>query len=230
MFRKDWAQVLTKLRISGLRGGEKHNFCYFVGISESAESDVLRNIMHVRLANQMGSQRSPNFPEGYEPFEVTYGAERLWATRLCLRTMAVKVPRLELRGVGWPSGTLAPQIVPKRMPACVLNPGGCTEAFHALVEEARMFEVKHRIRRHARESRAKLDLILSLMEYAAASPLCDDPADRFEAYLDLPVPRVFAGPTGIARHARLAPEAGWAQPVAGSVDGLPQAIVRWKKW
>jgi len=184
MFLKKWVTVLTKLRISGLRGGEKHNFCYLIGISETAESEVLLNIMHVRLLNQMGSQKSQKFPEGYEPLEVTCGMERLWATRLCLRTMTVSVPRLKLCAVSWQDRTLAPRIVLERKPACVLSPAGCTEAFHALEAEARIFEIKHRIRRYALESRAKLDLILSLMEYSAASPLCDDRADRFEAYLD----------------------------------------------
>jgi hypothetical protein len=185
MFLKKWVTVLTKLRISGLRGGEKHNFCYLIGISETAESEVLLNIMHVRLLNQMGSQKSPKFPEGYEPLEVTCGMERLWATRLCLRTMTVSVPRLKLCAVSWQDRTLAPRIVLERKPACVLSPAGCTEAFHALGAEARAFEIRHRIRRHAAECRAKLDLTLSLMEYSAASPLCDNPADRFEAYLDL---------------------------------------------
>jgi hypothetical protein len=188
MFRKNNVQVLTKLQISGLRGGEKHDFCYFVGISESAESDVLLNIMHVRLLNQMASQRSPKFPEGYEPFEATCGAERLLEARLCLRTMTISVPMLELYPVGWPNRTPTPRIACRRKPACVLNPQRCTEAFHALGAEARAFEIRHRIRRHAAECRAKLDLTLSLMEYSAASPLCVDPADRFEAYLDLRSP------------------------------------------
>ena len=185
MFRKHNVQVLTKLQVSGLRGGEKHNFCYFVGISETAESDVLTNTMYVKLLNQMGSQISPKFPEGYEPFEVSCGAARLWAARLCLRTMTVSVPRLELYPVGWPNRTPTPRIASRRKAACVLNPPRCIEAFHALGAEARAFEIRHRIRRHAAECRAKLDLTLSQMEYSAASPLCDNPADRFEAYLDL---------------------------------------------
>lgn len=136
----------------------------------------------------MGSQRSPKFPDGYEPFEVNYGAARLWAARLCLRTMTVSVPRLELCAVGWPNRTLTPRIASRRKAACVLKPTGCTEAFNALGAEARIFEIRHRIRRHAAVCRAKLDLTLSLMEYSAASPFCDDPADRFEAYLDLRCP------------------------------------------
>jgi len=185
MFLKSWSPALTKLQISKLRGGEKHNFCYFVGISETAESDVLINTMHAKLLNQMGSQRSPKFPEGYEPFEATCGTARLWTARLCLRTMTISVPRLKLCAVGWPNATLTPRIATERKPACILNPAGCTEAFHALGAEARVFEIKHRIRRHAAECRAKLDLVLSLIEYSAAFPLCDDPADRFEAYLCL---------------------------------------------
>jgi hypothetical protein len=188
MFRKSWLPALTRLQISKLRGVEKHNFCYFVGISETAESDVLINTMHVKLLNQMGSQRSPKFPEGYEPFEVTCGTAGLWTARLCLRTMTISGPRLKLFAVGWPNRTLTPRIAKERKPACVMNPAGCTGAFHALGAEARTFEIKHRIRRHAAECRAKLDLVLSLMEYSPAPPLCDDPADRFEAYLYLRPP------------------------------------------
>ena len=183
MCKKSWFPALTRLQISKLRGGEKHNFCYFVGISETAESDVLINIMNVRLLNQMGSQRSPKFPEGYEPFKATCGT-----ARLCLRTMTIPVPRLKLCAVGWPNPTLTPRIATERKPAGVLNPAGCKEAFHALGAEAKAFEIKHRIRRHAAESREKLDIVLSLIEYSAAFPLCGDPADRFEAYLYLRSP------------------------------------------
>ncbi len=185
MFRKSWYPPLTELQISQLRGGEKHNFCYFVGISEVAESDVLTNIMHVKLRNQMGSQRSPEFPDGYEPFEVKHGTAGLWKARLCLSTMTIAVPKLKLCTVGWPNPTLTPRIAKDRKPACVMNPTGCTETFHALGAEARTFEIEHRIRRHASQSRAKLDLVLNLMAHPGMPPLCDDPADRFEAYLSL---------------------------------------------
>lgn len=37
MFQKSSLTPLTKLSISGLSGGPKHAFFYFVGISESAE-------------------------------------------------------------------------------------------------------------------------------------------------------------------------------------------------
>jgi hypothetical protein len=90
MFRKSWLLPLTRLPILKLRGGEKHDRCYFVGISEGAESDVLINTMHAKLLNQMGSQRPPKFPEGYEPFEVRCGTEVLWRARLCLRTMTTR--------------------------------------------------------------------------------------------------------------------------------------------
>jgi len=141
--------------------------------------------MHAKLLNQRASQRSPKFPEGYEPFEVACGTAGLWKAKLCLKTMTISVPRLKLFPVGWPNRTLTPRIAAERKPACVMNPPGCTEAFYALAAEARIFEIKHRIRRHAAECRAKLDLVLSLTEYSAALPLCDDPADRFEAYLCL---------------------------------------------
>jgi hypothetical protein len=186
MFRKTWFPTLTKYQISILRGGEKHNFYYFVGISETAESDALTNVMHVKLRNQMATQISSKLPEGYEPFQTSFGT-----ARFCLTTMTIPVPRLKLCSTGWPNPTLAPRIVPQRMSACVLNPGGFTETFHALETEAEVFKTKHRIRRHAAESRAKLDIVLSLMAYVGRIPLLSDPADRFEAYLCLREPDFF---------------------------------------
>ena len=174
MFAKVWFQALTKRQISELRGGPKHNFIYFVGI---AEGDVLTDIMKEKLKNQMGSQRSARFPEGYELFETFYGTPKL-----CLEAMTISVPRLKLRPVGWPNPTPTPRIVSERKAACVLNPGLCTEVFHILEVAAKVSEVKHRIRLHAVKSRARLDLVLSLMAHPGDIPLLPDPADRFEAY------------------------------------------------
>ena len=157
MFRKNWFPTLKKLQISQLRGGEKRNFYDFVGISETADSDVVTNTMYAKLRNQMGSQKSSKFPEGFEPFETAYRT-----ARLCLETMTISVHRLKLCAVGWPNPTLTPRIVTERKPACILTPTGCTEAFQALLAEDRASEIKHRIRRQAAESRAKLDLVLSL--------------------------------------------------------------------
>ncbi len=182
-FRKIWWPALAKLQISGLRGGEKHNFCYFVGICEVAEDNFFADILYVKLRNQMATQRSLKLPDGYEPFLASYGT-----ARFCLRTMTIPVPRLKLCPKNLLDRTLVPRIVPERKPACVLNPSGSTEAFHALRALAEVFEIKHRIRRHAAESRVKLDLVLSLMAYRGATPLCADPADRFEAYLRLRSP------------------------------------------
>ncbi len=103
----------ANLRIA--HGGRQHNYKYFVGISESAESDVLTNIMELKLKNQMGSQRSVKFPEGFEPFEASYGT-----VRLCLYTMTLPAPRLKLYPVGWPNPIPTPRIVLERKPACVL--------------------------------------------------------------------------------------------------------------
>jgi hypothetical protein len=222
MFRKSWLPTLTRLQISELRGGEKHNFCYSVGISEGAESDFLIDTMHAKLLNQRGSQRPPMFPEGYEPFEVTCGTEVLWRAKLCLRTMTISVPRLMLVAVGWPNRTLAPRVVPERKSACIMNPTGGTEAFHALGAEARTFEIKHRIRHRAAESRAKLDLVLSLMEYSAARPLCDDPADRFEAYLYLRPPESLRDLLALLDMPDSLAKPAGPDFVAGGVDATPK--------
>jgi hypothetical protein len=182
MLAKRWFPALTKQQISELRGGQKHNFKYFVGISEIPESEVLTNIMELKLKNQMGSQRSV-FPEGYEPFQASYGT-----ARLCLNTMTIPAPRLKLYPWGWPHPILMPQIVLDRKVACVLIPGWRTEAFHILKAEAEVFEIKHRIRRHAAKSHATLDLALSLMAYGGSIPLSSNLDDRFEAYLCLRSP------------------------------------------
>jgi hypothetical protein len=180
MFRKTWFPTLTKHQISRSRGGEKHNFYYLVGISETSESNILTSITYVKLRNQMATQRSLRFPEGYEPFQASSGT-----AKFCLRTMTIPVPRLKLCSTSWPNPTLAPKIVKERRSACVLNPSSGTEAHHALLAEAEVFEIKHRIRHHAAVSRARLDLALSLMAYEGGGPLLSDPADRFEAYLCL---------------------------------------------
>jgi hypothetical protein len=92
---------------------------------------------------------------------------------------------LKLFSTGWPNPALTPRIVKERLSACVLNPGSGTETYHALRAEADVFEVKHRIRRHAAESCAKLEIMLELMAYEGGVPLLSDPADRLEAYLCL---------------------------------------------
>jgi hypothetical protein len=180
MFLKTWCPALTKHQISRLRGGENHNFYYFVGISETADSDVFTSIMYTKLRNQMATQRSSRFPEGYEPFQASFGR-----AKFCLRTMTIPAPRLKLFPTGWPNTTLNPRLVTQTVPACVLSPGSPTETGHALLAEAEVFEIKHRIRRRAAESCANLDLVLSLMAFEGGVPLLPDPADRFEAYLSL---------------------------------------------
>jgi hypothetical protein len=180
MLPKKWFPTLTKQQISRLSGGPKHNFRYFVGISESVESDVLTNIMELKLMNQMSSQRSVKFPEGYEPFAANYGT-----ARLCLNTMTIPAPRLKLCPVGWPNPIPTPRTVLERKAACVLIRNWGTEAFHILEAEAEVFEIKHRIRCHAAKSHATLDVVLSLMAHRGSIPLSSDRDDRFEAYLCL---------------------------------------------
>ena len=163
-----------------LRGGRKHNFLYFVGISVTSECDVLTDVLRLRLLNQMSTQKSGMFPEGYEPFRGCYGT-----AKFCLNTMTIPAPHLKLLPVGWPNPAAVPRIVMERKPACVLDPGQSTEALKILEAEAEAFEVRHRIRHHVAQSRDRLDLVLSLMSYSDAPPICPDPADRFEAYLGL---------------------------------------------
>ena len=97
--------------------------------------------------------------------------------------MTIPVPRLKLCRASWQNPALVPRIVTDRKPASVFNPSRFIEAYHTLREEAGLFEIRHRIRRHAAEGLAKLELILSLMAYGGRPSLCPDPAELFEAYL-----------------------------------------------
>jgi hypothetical protein len=67
----------------------------------------------------------------------------------------------------------------------IMDPRLGTEEFSILTSKAEEFEVHNSIRRHAAESLGKLELIVGLMEYSRATPICADPAQRFEAYLHL---------------------------------------------
>lgn len=51
----------TKSEICKLRGGRKHDFRYFVGISETAESDIFTDILDLRLLNQIGFAKIGSF-------------------------------------------------------------------------------------------------------------------------------------------------------------------------
>ncbi len=178
MLLKRYLQTLTKHEISRLRGGFSHSYRYFVGISASAQSDVLTDFLDVRLKNQMGSQTSIEYPEGYEPFETIYGL-----AKLDLNSMTIRVPYLKLLSMGFPNPTSTPQIVREKKAACVLIRDPGTEAFQILEEEADLFNIRHRLRRHAAKSCAKLDTVLSLMAHPGRTPLLTDPAERFELYL-----------------------------------------------
>lgn len=174
MFRKSWAKPLTREQISRLRGGEKHNFHYFVGILETPESDLVIDVLDVRLRTQKATQRPPSFPAGFEPFQTCFGTEIL-----DLMTMKLPVPRIRLY-----AALPNPNIEKTRMASCVLNPSQNTEAFQVLTMAAEAFRTKCRIRTHAAKSRAKLDIVLSLMAHdEKRPPLVTDPAERFEAYL-----------------------------------------------
>lgn len=158
---------------------KKHDFLYFVGICDSAESNVFIDVPRFKLLNQMASKKGGRFPAGYEPLQ---GCGL--TTKLCLRSMTIQRPRLRLTP-GWPNTAPVPWIQLERRPACVLNPNPSTEAFAILQAEAGIFEVRQRIRRHAADSRMKFDLVLDLMAFSKGAPICSDLADRFEAYLYL---------------------------------------------
>src|SRR5215510_8066842 len=88
MVMRSFFRSLTKCEISMKRGGRQHDFRYFVGIQAEPGSDVLTSVMRPRLLNQMSSQKSRRFPEGYEPLEGCHGM-----AKFCLKTMTIPVPR-----------------------------------------------------------------------------------------------------------------------------------------
>jgi len=112
----------------------------------------LTDVLRVKLLHQRSTQKSANFPEGYELFKGCYGE-----AKFCLKNMEITVPRLKLLPVGWPTPAPVPRIVKETelKPACVLlEPGRSTEALKILEAEAEVF----------------------------------DPADRFEALLEIRSP------------------------------------------
>lgn len=172
MLLKSYSKPLTKYEISKLRGGPKHNFRNFVVILHSAGSDVITEVRYAKLENQMASQRSTDFPEGYEPFMTRYGT-----TWFDLARMTIETPRLVLHPTRGPSITL------HREAALIMNPKPGTEDFEILHAAALQSDVKDRIRRHAAVRLEKLELVVSLMKFAPGSPIWPELDRRFEAYL-----------------------------------------------
>src|SRR4051794_26962990 len=134
MLPKKYFTAFTKSEISRLHGGPKHNFRYFVGISPSLESDVFTEVVYAKLRNQMATQKSSSRPEGFEPFQTSYGT-----AEFCIASSSISVPRLVLAA---PRGT-TPRIYIKcweRLPACILNAASSTDRFELLRREAADFE------------------------------------------------------------------------------------------
>ena len=178
MLLKSWFVEQSRLQIASLRGGHLHRFYYFVGISQSPESESFTEIMRLRLLNQMGSQRSAAFPQGYELFQGLLGQ-----AKLCLSTMMIPVPRLKIVESGWPKRGLAPRIVTERRPASVLRSGkDQSHEFRWLKKFSAAPRLRQRIREHAVQSLEKFETVLGILSYDGA-PDCPDQADRFEALL-----------------------------------------------
>lgn len=179
MLPKKYFNELTKSEISKLRGGPKHNFRYFVGISANLESDVFNEVIYAKLRNQRASQKTPiSRPEGYEPFQTVYGT-----VEFCIASMTISVPRLVL--AAGRDGSKRTYTKWERLPAAILNPPAATDRFEVLRYEAADFEVRHRIRLHAAKSPARLELVLSLMAFGRYSPISSNLDERFEAHLSL---------------------------------------------
>lgn len=106
MLSRSSVSEVPKERIYRLKAGPKRNYYYFVGISENAESEVFKDIMHIKLLSQMGTQINV-FPEGYESFRTSYHRK---AVDLSLQTMTIPVPVLKLGLTGWPNSSQTPRI------------------------------------------------------------------------------------------------------------------------
>jgi hypothetical protein len=201
MVSKSSVLVVPKPKIYGLSGGRIRTFYYFLGISESPESDVFTDIMYVKLLNQRGTQKTV-FSEGYEPFRTSYRRE----AELCLKAMTIPVPRLKLVLAGWPNSTLTPRIGLDCKAACILDPSGCSkfcvlgdpameafQLFHVLRVESEVFEIKHRIRVHAAKTYSNLSLVLQQLAYPGGVPLSSNPAEQLEKYLAIHSPDSLRG-------------------------------------
>ncbi len=88
--------ILEDAKIRKLRGGRKHSFCYYIGVLDFENSDVLRSVHYGKLQNQRGSQRQ-SFPAGYELFSTPYRDQIF-----CLSRNVFPVPSLWMP----PGGTL----------------------------------------------------------------------------------------------------------------------------
>lgn len=118
-------------------------------------------------------------PKGFEPFKGSYGL-----ANYCLQTTTITVPRLKLVP-SWNNQTPVAQIARVRRSAVIWNPAPSAEARAVLTAFAEVSEIKHRIRRHAARDLDTLHTVLALMAYGRGVPMGQDPADRFEEYLQL---------------------------------------------
>ncbi len=146
--RKDVPE-LSEASIRDLSGGRKHNHCYFIGILENRNSDCIISVLRAKLQSQMGSQTSPSYPQGYEPFSTPYGTQRFYLDRFDF-----PVPILAI--APW---AVRPVVRLVRKAACILDFPQCGDATHeALMQEDRRF----RWMRMIRERSASDDLHVSL--------------------------------------------------------------------
>jgi hypothetical protein len=190
MILKTYLTALTKSEISQLRGGVIHNHHYFIAISQRSDSDVFTDVVYAKLRNQMATQKSSGWPEGFEPFETNFGPVRfdIASGKIPVPCLVSDTPR---------GGVARLKIELVRRPACIINPRTSTDAFELLAREAKDFKIRHRIRQHAKHSPAQLQLLLSLMEFAPYAQIRARIDERFEAYLSLHQPEYLRNLLGL---------------------------------
>jgi hypothetical protein len=128
--------ILDEAAIRRLRGGRKHNSYCFIGIRDSENSDILRNVHYGKLRNQLGSQRRPSFPAGYEPFSTPYGEQSF-----CLSRRVFPVPALWMI-----PGRMTPTREYRNHAAVILEtPNAGTDARYALHRAAERFLLECKI-------------------------------------------------------------------------------------
>ena len=127
---------LSKSDIPRLRGGSKHNYRQYVGILENTNSDVITDVFEVKLKNQFASQKSKQYPAGYELFCTLWGEQKY-----CNHTSRILFPVLS-------SGQYLakPLIKLELLPAVILAPPEGSDKAAILRDALECSRLKHRIR------------------------------------------------------------------------------------
>ena len=181
MLKTNFFKIFDESEIRKLRGGPKHEFWYFIGVLEKSGGDFFVDVIWAKLRNQMGTQKSPSFPAGYEPFLTRHG-ERTF----CLAEHTIDVARLRLSS-SIRNRKSIPFVEYYPRPACILNPRKDTDQFEMLMTMAERFDVETEVRLLAAKTMQHLGAAADFLAPDLCSKnggrISDNLAERLEVYL-----------------------------------------------